>query len=188
MINSKFNEIFKRKTEIEPERGFGKLAYRITLIRWFFNFGWAWVVGFILMWINTITVVYYLIPAVKASMSFKFFAIYGFIALTILSIFLGWLLIKVFKVQSIETKMGTDVNPYSHTWLTRKELAIWRLFLSIAEQVKELSKQHELLPKNKKELFEKRIEKVREYLTNSKRHELDLLGKREGLRDIENLI
>ena len=181
-------EIFKRKNKIETKMSFSKMAYRFTLARWFFNFGWAWVVGFILMWVNTITVVYYLIPAVKASMPFKFFAIYGSIILIILSTFLGWILIKVFKVQSIETKIGTDINPYSHTWLTRKEIALWRLFLSMAEQVKELSKQHGLLPKAKKELFEKRIEKVREYLTNLKKHELDLIGNHDSIRDIEELI
>jgi len=179
-----FNETTKK--EKEPQKGFGKLAYKLTLARWFFNFGWVWVVGFILTWINTITVVYYLIPAVKESMTFGTFAIYGSVILILLSTFLGWLLIKVFKVQSIETKLGTDVNPYSHTWLTQKEIDMWRLFLSMAEQIKELSEKQEIISEDKKKIFEKRMKKVLEYLTDSRKHELDILKNHEAIKDIEN--
>lgn len=163
-----------------PNREYSKINYNFVLARWFFNYGWVWVVGFLLSWINTLTVVYYLIPAVKDSMPFKNFIFIGSAVLIVTSTIIGWFLIKILRVQSIETKIGTDVNPYAHSKLTRKELTLWRLLVSTAEQVQELSKPKD---KEKKELFQKRIDRAKEFLTNTRAPQLDLLHKPEFAND-----
>ena len=151
---------------MSSKSGYPKRMYKLVLLRWFFNYGWVWAVGFILTWINTLIVVYYLIPTVKESITFRNFFIIGSIFLVVLSTFLGWLLIKVLKVQSIETKIGADINPYTHTKLTKKEIVFWDLMISTAEQLNELSKKDETLNKEKRKLFENKIERAKEYLSN----------------------
>lgn len=148
------------------ETDYSKRQYNFVLLRWFFNYGWVWVVGFILTWVNTLIVVYYLIPSVKTAITFRNFFILSSIFLVALSTFLGWLLIRVFKVQSIETKIATDINPYAHTKLTKKEIVFWNLMISTAEQLNELSKKHENMNNEKRELFEKKINRAKEFLSN----------------------
>ena len=43
-----------------------------------------------------------------------------------------------------------------------------------------------IISEDKKKIFEKRMKKVLEYLTDSRKHELDILKNHEAIKDIEN--
>lgn len=105
--------------------GFSKWVYKFTLARWYYNFAWAWIIGYFLSTFTMIVTIYYLIPGLTTQISFlQFLAVAG-----LLLVGAGWglgkTLVKHFKVQPIENYISSEVNPFTNAALTAKERVFW---------------------------------------------------------------
>lgn len=105
--------------------GFSKWVYKFTLARWYYNFAWAWIIGYFLSTFTMIVTIYYLIPGLSAQISFtQFLAVAG-----VLLVGAGWgvgrILVKRLKVQPMENYISSEVNPFTNATLTAKERVFW---------------------------------------------------------------
>lgn len=105
--------------------GFSKWVYKFTIARWYYNFAWAWIIGYFLSTFTMIVTIYYLIPGLSAQVSFlQFLAVAG-----LLLVGAGWgigkILVKRLKVQPMENYISSEVNPFTNATLTAKERVFW---------------------------------------------------------------
>ncbi len=114
--------------------GFSKWVYKFTLARWYYNFAWAWIIGYFLSTFTMIVTIYYLIPGLSGQVSFfQFLAGAG-----LLLVGAGWgvgkVLVKRFKVQPIENYISSEVNPFTNATLTAKERVFWNAMVVLLKR------------------------------------------------------
>ncbi|OLD02559.1 hypothetical protein AUG19_09385 [archaeon 13_1_20CM_2_54_9] len=106
--------------------GFSKWVYKFTLARWYYNFAYAWIIGYFLSTFAMIVTIYYLIPGLSAQISFLQFLFVAGLLLVGAGWGLGKILVKELKVQPIENYISSEVNPFTNATLTAKERVFWK--------------------------------------------------------------
>lgn len=145
----------RRKTE--------NLLYKLVLGRWYFSYGWAWFVGFVLGIFSMLVTIYYLVPGMSTMIAFRDFLIVGGSILVALNAIVGYVLVKVMKVQSMEIDIGTQLSPYSSNKLTEKEKVWWSAIRLLME------KEYERKPDSK---LRTKIKEFDEYLEQKRKFDL----------------
>ncbi|MDH5461561.1 MAG: hypothetical protein OEZ48_07575 [Candidatus Bathyarchaeota archaeon] len=137
------------------------LLYKLVLGRWYFSYGWVWFVGFILGIFSMLVTIYYLIPGMSTMIAFRDFLIVGGLVLVALNAIVGYVLVKVMKVQSMEIDIGTQLSPYSSNKLTEKEGVWWSAIRLLMEKEYERKPDPKLMAQMK--LFDEYLEQKRKF-------------------------
>lgn len=105
--------------------------------------------------------VYYLIPGMSTMIAFREFLIVGGLALVALNAIVGYVLVKVMKVQSMEIDIGTQLSPYSSNKLTEKEKVWWSAIRLLMEKAYERKPDPKLMAQMKQ--FDEYLEQKRKF-------------------------
>jgi hypothetical protein len=137
------------------------LLYKLVLGRWYFSYGWGWFVGFILGIFSMLITIYYLIPGMSTIVAFRDFLIVGGSILVAVNAIVGYVLVKVMKIQSMEIDIGTQLSPYSSNKLTEKEKVFWSAIRLLLEKEYERKPAQQLMIQM--EQFDEYLEQKRKF-------------------------